>query len=165
VGRQGDHRLKHTLGIDPGLSGAAAIINEDGTLVALTDLPIMRVEKLAWVDGNTFQTWLIENASFTPTECYIEHVNAMPKQGVTSSFHFGVGFGSLLSLIQARHIPLHLVRPAKWKRDLNLAGKDKKASLHRARRLWPTAELHLEKHEGRAEALLLAAWAINKGRG
>jgi hypothetical protein len=37
---------------------------------------------------------------------------------------------------------------------------DKKAGLHKARMLYPQCDLRLEKHEGRAEALLLARWYL-----
>src|SRR4029077_8958327 len=118
--------MKYVLGIDPGLGGAAAILDDEGVLTALTDLPIMRADKLAWIDGNVFQSWLIEHAQFMPLEAFVERVSSSPQQGVASAFTFGVGFGSILAIIQARHIPLHLVTPGKWKRELNLAGKDKK---------------------------------------
>ncbi len=79
----------------------------------------------------------------------------MPKQGIASSFLFGVGFGSILSVIQAMHVPLSFTTPGVWKRSYGLS-KDKHASLHKARLMFPTAELHLAKHDGRAEALLIA---------
>ena len=41
---------------------------------------------------------------------------------------------------------------------------DKRASLDRARLLFPSAELHLAKHDGRAEALLLAYYVQNRRR-
>jgi hypothetical protein len=36
--------------------------------------------------------------------------------------------------------------------------------LHKARLLFPLAELSLAKHDGRAEALLLAHYALNRKR-
>jgi hypothetical protein len=85
----------------------------------------------------------------------------MPAQGIASAFQFGVGFGSLLGVLQALHIRIELVTPAVWKRSYGL-GKDKHASLHKARLLFPTADLHLAKHDGRAEALLLAHYALTR---
>jgi hypothetical protein len=64
-------------------------------------------------------------------------------------------------VIQARHIRIELVTPSVWKRALGL-GKDKDASLHKARLLFPMAELHLAKHDGRAEALLIAHYALTR---
>jgi crossover junction endodeoxyribonuclease RuvC len=83
----------------------------------------------------------------------------MPGQGVASSFQFGVGFGSVLSVLQALHLPLEFVTAAVWKRSYGLS-KGKHGSLHKAQLLYPTAELHLAKHDGRAESLLLARYAL-----
>ena len=85
----------------------------------------------------------------------------MPGQGIASSFQFGVGFGSILGVLQALHIRIELVTPSSWKRSYGLS-KDKHASLHKARLLFPTAELHLAKHDGRAEALLIAHHALTR---
>lgn len=81
----------------------------------------------------------------------------MPKQGIASSFSFGVSFGSILSVLHAMHIPLEFVTPIVWKRSYGLS-KDKHATLHKARLMFLAAELHLAKHDGRAEALLLAEY-------
>jgi hypothetical protein len=136
------------------------VLEGDGTLVGLTDLPVIRDHSLAWIDGGLLCTKLLAYPG--PKSAIVERVSAMPKQGVSSSFKFGVGFGSVLGVLQALQLPFDFVTPAKWKGDLKL-GKDKKASLHKARLLWPTADLHLEKHDGRAEALLIAYWRLKQG--
>jgi crossover junction endodeoxyribonuclease RuvC len=151
-----------TIGIDPGLSGAIAVLEPNGVLVALADLPVIRDKSLAWIDGGALSSWLLTHAAGSPKRAFVERVSAMPKQGVSSSFQFGVGFGAVLATLQCLQIPLELVTASKWKREMAL-GKDKKAALHKARLLWPTAELHLEKHHGRAEALLIAYWRIKQG--
>ena len=69
-----------------------------------------------------------------------------------------LGFGSILSVLQTLRLPLELVTPAVWKRGIGLSS-DKRASLDKARLLFPTADLTLAKYDGRAEALLLAHWA------
>jgi len=51
------------------------------------------------------------------------------------------------------------VHPAVWKRFFGLSGKDKKASIETAKKLFPSAPLFLAKHDGRAEALLIAEYA------
>jgi hypothetical protein len=74
-----------------------------------------------------------------------------------------VGFGSVLSVLQVLRLPVELITPAVWKRALGLSSQ-KLASLHKARLLFPGAELHLAKHDGRAEALLLAYHAQTRAR-
>jgi crossover junction endodeoxyribonuclease RuvC len=150
--------MNYTLGIDPGLTGAIAYMDGFGGLLDVIDLPVIRDGKLAWIDGDALQSWLLNTDVSTGRTAWIERVHAMPKQGVSSSFAFGVTFGSILGVLRARHIPIQFVTPAKWKRDLGLSS-DKRASLDKARLLYPTADLRLAKHEGRAEAILIAHWA------
>lgn len=147
--------------IDPGQTGAIAILDENGKTELVRDLPIIRDGKLAWVDGGQLQSMILAARKGRDARAVVERVSAMPRQGVSSSFNFGVGFGSVLSVLQALHLPIELVTPAQWKGALGLT-RDKGASLDKARLLFPLAELHMAKHDGRAEALLLAHWYLTK---
>lgn len=149
--------MRVVVGIDPGLSGALAILDTDGSVELLVDLPVIRDRSLAWIDGGELQSLLLDALRGRQGRAVVERVSAMPRQGVASSFQFGVGFGSILGALQALHLPIELVTPAVWKRSLGLSS-NKRASLHKARLLFPTADLRLAKHDGRAEALLLAYW-------
>lgn len=91
----------------------------------------------------------------------IEKSQAMPKQGVSSTFKVGVGYGIWLGLLVAIGIPYTEVRPHIWKaKMLAGTGKDKGASILRAKQLFPqiSGELNLVKHHNKAEALLLASY-------
>ncbi len=91
----------------------------------------------------------------------IERSQAMPKQGVSSTFKVGVGYGIWLGLLVAIGIPYTEVRPNIWKAKMLAGkGKDKGASIIRAKQLFPqiSNELTLVKHHNKAEALLLAAY-------
>jgi crossover junction endodeoxyribonuclease RuvC len=145
------------IGIDPGLHGAVAILDQSGETALVADLPIIRDLSLAWVDGSAFQSLILGALEGLTARATVERVSSMPGQGIASSFQFGVGFGSVLSVLQALHISLSFVTPAVWKRSHGLS-KDKHASLHKARLMFPAAELHLAKHDGRAEALLIAEY-------
>ena len=147
-----------TIGIDPGLTGAVAILDASGNAELVFDLPIQRDKSLAWVNGYELARTLSEVISDRQATVIIERVSAMPKQGVASSFKFGVGFGSILGVLQSLQLRIELVTPAKWKREVGLDSADKKSSLHKARLLFPHMDLRLEKHDGRAEALLMAMW-------
>lgn len=147
-----------TLGIDPGISGALAILDPDGQAELVADLPVIRDRSLAWIDGGSLQNILLDALRGRSCRAVVERVSAMPRQGVASSFAFGVGLGSILATLQTLRLPIELVTPAAWKLAMGL-GRDKRASLHRARLLFPAAELHLAKHSDRAEALLIAYYA------
>ena len=48
----------------------------------------------------------------------VEHVTAMPGQGVTSMFNFGQSFGAMKGICAALNLSIFFVRPAKWKNIL-----------------------------------------------
>jgi crossover junction endodeoxyribonuclease RuvC len=146
-----------TIGVDPGLSGAIAVLDNTGELVTVADLPFVHDKSLAWVSGDVLQVMLLNALQGRPARAYVERVGSMPGQGVASSFQFGCGFGSILSVLQTMLISMALVTPAVWKRSYGL-DKDKHSSLHKARLMWPRADLRLIKHDGRAEALLIAEY-------
>jgi len=152
-----------TLGVDPGLTGALALLDSDGMPEFVADLPVIRDRSLAWIDGGALQSMLLEVLHGRPCRAVVERVSAMPRQGVASVFTFGVGLGSILGTLQTLRLPLEFVTPATWKRALGLSS-DKRESLDKARLLFPCAELHLAKHDGRAEALLLAHFAQTRRR-
>src|SRR5665213_1172838 len=135
-----------TLGIDPGLQGALALLDAEGLCELVADLPIIRDRSLAWVDGARLQSTLLDALRGRQCRAVVERVSAMPRQGVASSFGFGVGFGAVLGVLQTLHLPLELVTPAAWKRALGLSS-DKRASLDKARLLFPSADLRLAKHD------------------
>lgn len=147
------------IGIDPGLSGGIAAISSASELLDVADLPVIRDGKLSWIDGGELRSWLL--GVIGEKRVIIERVTPMPKQGLGSTFNFGVGFGSVLGVAQSLGLPIELVTAATWKGALGLS-RDKRASLDKARLLYPSAQLHLAKHEGRAEALLIATWALRR---
>jgi len=152
-----------TLGVDPGLSGALALLDSDGMPEFVADLPVIRDHKLAWIDGGALQSTLLEVLHGRPCRAAVERVSSSPQQGVASAFTFGIGFGSILATLQTLRLPIELITAVQWKTALGL-GKDKRASLDKARLLFPSTELHLAKYDGRAEALLLAHFAMTRRR-
>ncbi len=147
------------IGVDPGCSGACAALNADGSYVTVFDLPIISDKSLRWVDGGELHSQLLAITAGHSARAVVERVSAMPGQGVSSSVGCGMWFGAILATLQVLQLPIGFVTPASWKRALGLSS-DKKASLHKARLMFPMVELHLAKHEGRAEALLIASWGL-----
>lgn len=88
----------------------------------------------------------------------------MPKQGVTSVFDFGVSKGIAIGAAAADLWSLRFVSPARWKRALGLTA-DKDQCRRRAIELWPehAALFKLKRHDGRAEAALIAYWWLHHG--
>lgn len=141
------------LGIDPGSSGAIALYWPSAPhMIIAEDVPT--------VDGTIDPAALarrLEEAR--PAVAMIELVGAMPKQGVSSTFKFGVAFGMVRGVIGASYIPMHMVTPAKWKKHFRLSS-DKEEARALATRLWPSASCFSRKKDhGRAEAALIARYA------
>ena len=137
------------IGIDPGKSGALAVISDDGAVSVVPFDTDTYVATLRYVPGQT--------------RAVLEHVTAMPKQGVTSMFHFGENFGYIKGLLEANGIPYELVRPQKWKKEFGITG-DKNSSIAVCKRLFPGVSLRRTERcrkddDGMAEALLMAEYA------
>ena len=140
------------LGIDPGKSGAIAALTLDGDL--------LWVEDRTPLTGAAIGTWLAERLhGENVVTCWVERVHAMPKQGVTSVWTFGEGYGALLGALGALAIRVEHVTPGVWKRAAGL-NADKTASRQRASERWPAdAPLFKRvKDDGRAEACLIAEY-------
>ena len=90
----------------------------------------------------------------------IEHVSAMPGQGVTSMFNFGQSFGILKGICTAMQLPMYFVRPAKWKKYFNLLNSEKDASRTRAIEIFPyfSSNLARKKDSNKADAILIASY-------
>lgn len=85
----------------------------------------------------------------------LEKVHSMPKQGVASSFKFGVSSGKCQAWLAAARFRWDWVTPQKWQKDLRCrTGGDKKITQAKAQQLWP----HLQFTQKNAEGLLIAEW-------
>ena len=141
------------IGIDPGKSGGIATLEGDiETTSPWNDNDFVAVIKGALMDYEANEI----------IAC-VEKVSAMPGQGVTSMFNFGKSAGYIEGVLSAMGIPYQLVPPQKWKKEFSL-GSDKKQSIAVCERLFPKVDLHrtercTTKHDGMAEALLLAEYA------
>jgi crossover junction endodeoxyribonuclease RuvC len=141
-----------TIGIDPGAKGALALF-ENHVLVRIWDMPIVLVKDKPRVDAAAVGLILREAK---PDQAFMERVGAMPGQGVTSMFAFGMAAGIVMGALGALEIPLTLVTPSHWKGVLRVP-KDKGAARARASQLLPAGAGNwpLSKHDGRAEAALI----------
>jgi len=102
----------------------------------------------------------IKNTDKKNIKVVIEHVTAMPGQGVTSMFNFGQSFGILKGICSAMQLSVYFVRPAKWKKYFNLINSEKDASRTRAIEIFPYYSSHLsrKKDSNKADAILIASY-------
>ena len=155
--------LRLTIGIDPGLSGAVAIL-ADGEMVDVFDMPTVGRGKAGrqTVNAGDLAARLrayMRSAVGAHVHAGIELVGAMPGQGVVSMFRFGQAFGAVQGVIAAMGISTEYVTPVTWKRAYGLLGTQKDASRGKASDLYPLAPLSRKRDHGRADALLIARWA------
>lgn len=147
-------------GIDPGLSGALAIFNPiKGTLV-LIDMPTVEVAVGKSKKRRLSEPMLAELLRPHGVEhAALEQVGAMPGQGVSSMFQFGLSYGAIRGVLAGLRIPTTNVTPQKWQRDLKVT-KGKEGNRQRAAELFPAyaASFSRVKDDGRADAALLAWW-------
>jgi crossover junction endodeoxyribonuclease RuvC len=149
------------IGVDVGKNGGFASIVEE-------PWGEMLVSVFPWEDGDFkehMRIMKIQHGSEIGelSIAFVEKVSAMPKQGVTSMFNFGKSAGYIEGVLAAIGIPYQLVPPQKWKKEFSL-GSDKKQSIAVCERLFPSVSLYrtercTTKHDGMAEALLIAEYA------
>jgi crossover junction endodeoxyribonuclease RuvC len=148
------------IGVDPGLKGALAWVNEFGFLTEIEDMPVVDNE----VNANLLANLIV---AYGPVECVlVERQQSFPKQGVASSFKTGTGYGIIIGVLAGLHVPAFYWAPSTWKKTMHLSS-NKELSRKRALERWPDQSEYfkLKKHEGRAEAALLAAtWWLSSER-
>lgn len=153
------------LGIDPGLSGAVAILDPAGGVALLEDLPTLasgtgkarvsrRLDPAALVR-------LLEPFHNRIRLAALEAVAARPGQGTASIFSLGDSFGTIRAVLACTGLSVALVSPVEWKRHYRL-DCDKERARARAIELFPMADLGRKKDHNRAEALLLARYALER---
>ena len=145
------------IGIDPGISGAIAVLDTDGALMAHSAMPTYQPAKATRVNPAALSAFL---APYTNGHAILEQVGAMPGQGVASMFSFGHSAGVIEGVLAALGISYELVTPQCWKKYYRLNGKPKDAGRALAQRFYPSAPLARKKDTGLADALLLARFGL-----
>ena len=152
------------IAIDPGISGSICFF-KDGKILDVIEMPTMTEGKKNKKQVNGYQIYneiskRINKIQINEIRVVIEHVSAMPGQGVTSMFNFGQSFGILKGLCSAMQLPMYFVRPAKWKKHFNLINSEKDASRTRAIEIFPyfSSQLSKKKDSNKADAILIASF-------
>jgi len=150
------------IGIDPGLSGAIAVL-DDLKVFDMFDMPVMSEGKKNKNQLNSAQLVNIIKKHIIPnsqTFVIVEQVSAMPGQGVTSMFNFGQTFGSIKGICAALNLPIFYVRPAKWKKHFELINASKDASRTKVIEMYPSisGRLTRKKDVNKADAILIARY-------
>ena len=127
------------IGIDPGLSGAIAVL-ENNKVLNIFDMPVMSEGKKNKRQLNSALLVNLIKENIENSEevaVVVEQVNAMPGQGVTSMFNFGQTFGAIKGICAALELPIFFVRPSKWKKHFELINASKDSSKTKAIEMYP----------------------------
>ena len=152
------------IGIDPGITGSICFF-EDGKVIDLIDMPNMADGKKQKKQVNGAQIYneillRTKNVEKKNIKVVIEHVSAMPGQGVTSMFNFGQSFGIIKGICSAMRLSVYFVRPVKWKKYFNLINTQKDSSRTKAIEFFPyiSSKLSRKKDANKADAILIASF-------
>lgn len=149
------------VGIDPGLEGAIACLDDNAPSVS--DMPTRQFEKETWID---FRLVVQRLDIFMPELIVIERLQGQPTFG-SRNFKLGCSYGAVLNAAEYLAVPLLLVKPQTWKKAL-LEGTDKskEAAVGFIQNLYPNLDLFPsgirkgkpKPSHDRAEAVCLALY-------
>lgn len=150
------------LGIDPGLGGALALLDSDLDLLVCVDMPVIKGARNGRIPEHLLADII---RRLDPEQVWIEEVHSMPKQGVASTFTFGLGFGLVRGVCAGLGLPVRMVSPQAWKPRFQLR-REKGASRGVAMRIFPAnlSDFRRVKDDGRAEAALIALFGLEHKR-
>jgi hypothetical protein len=174
------------VGIDPGQKGAIAFIDTDKKTKHkewIIDIPLLPEKG---IDAKKINLMLPHTNAYI----FLEKAQAMPGQGSVSMFNYGTGYGKILAVLEILGLPFEEIRPNKWKTEFGLSGlkktnrkekmtaeektaakkQRKEMAVKIAMQMFPRLknEFYTSKGkmlDGRAEALLIAAYGARKTGG
>lgn len=168
------------VGIDVGLEGAIAFLNDDG-LLGIEDMPVDRVTVGEKVRGRISDVRLLHVlSSGVGAQAFIERPEGRPMRsrdkmtgqtvlrqpGAAGMLSLGESFGITRCACVAQRMSVTEIRPGEWKRGMGVPG-DKDEARRRAAEMFPNFArmFALKKWDGRAEAALMALWGLRRIRG
>lgn len=186
---------KTIIGVDPGLTGALSFYDVDTKTLKCYPMPIRSVPYTRMVKGKSkkgtrdevdqyaMAVIVKENCDVRDTMAFVEKVSAGAfssngterKQGVTSAYRFGCGYGviqGVLAGVGFQREQVVFVHPATWKNKLGLIGQTKKESIALACKLFPCNVVDFtvnpvtqrkKEMDGVAESALITHYGLNYG--
>jgi len=158
------------IGVDIGVRGAIALLDHQGGLIEVWDMPCLEdgPKNRRAVNAPLLAELIYKTHA---TQAFVERVGPRPMEGAVGAFAFGNSAGVVRGVLAGAGIPAQLISPPQWKRIVGLpAGKEgaKDRSRSEALRRWPSKAQFFKRKvdDGRAEAALIAlAGILNFGAG
>ncbi len=157
------------LAVDPGKDGFIALL-VGATPQSFWPMPVIKPAKGKGKRQYNDAAMAAIVREVAPDILVVEKQQAMPGQGVSSMFSVGLGFGLWRGIAAGMGVRIEVPHPRTWQKDMlrDVPGKDTKArSIIAAGRRFPLVDLRRtdrcrKPHNGKADALLIAAWAHDK---
>lgn len=161
------------LGIDPGISGAIATLTPSD-FAAVLDMPVRQREgggKLRnEIDPLALRDELrrlvpADEKGLVVMESQHAFMGGGARVGsMASQASLAATKATITTVCELAGLAVHFVSPKTWQKSYGIAARGgettKKQSLRIARELFGRGMCPLEKHDGRADALLIARWAL-----
>lgn len=150
-------------GIDPGLDGAIAVLDEDAKLVEIIDMPTLHVTKSRRIIDPARVIRFLKFYAMLDLRVTIEEAMILPRQGSASGFKIGTGYGMLLGILAALEIPMQRTNAKRWQQAILGScppgtSKDRARAYVQAR--WPHADLGKRKSQDRSDAMCIALYGV-----
>ena len=153
------------VGLDPGVATGALAVLDNTDVLLLAELPVYRVHSAhrkalrAELDLHGVYELLTQHTPYS--HAYVERVGPMPKQGLTSTWRFGMAYGAILGVLTSMGVPLSLISPQSWQR-FHGCGPSPDSARQRACMLYPAVAPQLARKcdTHKADALLIAAFGL-----
>lgn len=150
------------LGVDPGKKGALVIIDTNTNQCISLPIPIVDDR----IDVRTIGKFIFEHK---PDIAFVEKVHGMPKHSSKGNFTFGVNYGLLMACIYFLEVPVELVSPRTWQKEIlgeRTGTNTKDDSIQYTLSHYPTVNLKPGRcrveHDGIADAVCIAEYGIRK---
>jgi hypothetical protein len=167
------------IGIDPGLTGAIAFLDADGQVIAVDEMPVMAIPEAGpkttiKTEVDAVALWkLIRTRVPRGVEAIavMEHTSSVGQVGQEQAkLSLAAGKATCMAVLRLAQFDVRRVTPVMWKRFYGIkqplpgskSPDQKKQALALARGFYGVGYLKLEKHHNRADALLIARWALRK---
>ena len=153
------------LGIDIGITGAVAVLDDQGRFVEVFDMPVCAVRwsaKRKGIHRSVLFEKLVMIKTNNEVRATVEDQAPQPVSGCIQSFSLAQSLERIERTLWDLFIVPSFVKPRVWKKHFGLLKRDKQDSVAMALELFPDAPLFRKKDHNRAEALLIAAYGWQK---
>jgi len=155
------------IGIDNGLSGGIAFVDDKEHLIGAEVMPVIKGKKTEYdINGIIRQIKLIQSID-EDVIAILEQAHVRPISGKRACFSTGLCYGAMQGILGALGISYIIVAPNQWMKEL-LVGSDKtdkKGSIKYCLRKYPNEDFTATEkskkiHDGKTDAVMLALWGV-----